>query len=311
MFLDDRLLACFCAAAEELHFGRAAARLFMSQPPFSQQIKRLETLVGARLFLRTTRSVRLTPAGEVMYRHVAALAGQTCVMLREVQQAARGEGGSLVVGIAPTAAYSPVADALYRYRVAHPEVTLDLREMNSVTMEAMLRANTIDVAVMRPMPMDAAFDRFEVFREPMMLALRRDHAWAGRGCVTVEEAAALPLIGYSQQASPYFRGMLQGMFAHAGTAPRIVQESVIPTVLTLVEIGVGAAIVPRSLSRLRSDSLAFLPVQDPSNAMATIVVATLRQRSNQTVDHFVAALQQADRAPERKAKSRRMGGLER
>lgn len=299
MFLDDRLLACFCAAAEELHFGRAAARLFMSQPPFSQQIKRLEAMVGAPLFVRTTRSVRLTPAGEVMYQHARTIAGQTRVMLRAVRQAAEGEGGSLVVGIAPTAAYSPVAEALYRYRVAHPQVTLDLREMNSVTMEAMLRAQTIDVAVMRPMSMDPEFDRVEVFREPMMLALRRDHPWAGRRRVSVEQAALLPLIGYSQQASPYFRGMLQAMFADAGKSPRFVQDSVIPTVLTLVEIGVGAAIVPRSLSRLRSESLAFVPLQDSSRAMATIVVASLHGGANPAVDHFRAALRQADRRPAR------------
>lgn len=299
MFLDDRLLACFCAAAEELHFGRAAARLFMSQPPFSQQIKRLEAMVGAPLFVRTTRSVRLTPAGEVMYQHARTIAGQTRVMLRAVRQAAEGEGGSLVVGIAPTAAYSPVAEALYRYRVAHPQVTLDLREMNSVTMEAMLRAQTIDVAVMRPMSMDPEFDRVEVFREPMMLALRRDHPWAGRRRVSVGQAGTLPLIGYSQQASPYFRGMLQAMFADAGKSPRFVQDSVIPTVLTLVEIGVGAAIVPRSLSRLRSESLAFVPLQDPSHAMATIVVASLHGRANPAVDHFRAALRQADRRPAR------------
>ncbi len=299
MFLDDRLLACFCAAAEELHFGRAAARLFMSQPPFSQQIKRLEAMVGAPLFVRTTRSVRLTPAGEVMYQHARTIAGQTRVMLRAVRQAAEGEGGSLVVGIAPTAAYSPVAEALYRYRVAHPQVTLDLREMNSVTMEAMLRAQTIDVAVMRPMSMDPEFDRVEVFREPMMLALRRDHPWAGRRRVSVEQAALLPLIGYSQQASPYFRGMLQAMFADAGKSPRFVQDSVIPTVLTLVEIGVGAAIVPRSLSRLRSESLALVPLQDSSRAMATIVVASLHGGANPAVDHFRAALRQADRRPAR------------
>jgi len=299
MFVDDRLLACFCAAAEELHFGRAAARLFMSQPPFSQQIKRLEAMVGAPLFVRTTRSVRLTPAGEVMYQHARTIAGQTRVMLRAVRQAAEGEGGSLVVGIAPTAAYSPVAEALYRYRVAHPHVTLDLREMNSVTMEAMLRAQTIDVAVMRPMSLDPEFDRVEVFREPMMLALRRDHPWAGRRRVSVEQAATLPLIGYSQHASPYFRGMLQAMFTDAGKSPRFVQDSVIPTVLTLVEIGVGAAIVPRSLARLRSESLAFVPLQDPSHAMATIVVASLHRRANPAVDHFRAALRQADRRPAR------------
>ncbi len=98
MFLDGKLLQIFCVVAEELHFGRAAARLFMTQPPLSQHIKRLETLMGAALFIRTTRSVRLTPAGQLMYERAKQISSDTAFMLRSVQQAAQGEAGTLVIG---------------------------------------------------------------------------------------------------------------------------------------------------------------------------------------------------------------------
>jgi len=295
IFLDGRLLAIFCAAAEELHFGRAAARLFMSQPPFSQQIKRLEEVVGAALFVRTTRSVRLTPAGQLMYERARQIAGDTRTMLRAVRQAARGEAGSLVIGLTPSAACSPLTEALYHYRVAQPEIELDLREMNSNTMEGALRLRTIDVALMRPTLTDADIQATEVFQEPMVLAIRRDHPWAGRKRVTVEQVASIALIGYAQGVSPYFRQMLQSMFGHVGKRPRIVQESVVPTLLALVEAGVGAAIVPWTISQARGHSLLFLPLLDGSNSVAKIVVASLRSQPNPAVEGLVAAMRQAYR----------------
>lgn len=295
MFLDDRLLSCFCAAAEELHFGRAAARMFMSQPPFSQQIKRLEEAVGVTLFERTTRSVRLTPAGEVMHQHARRIAAMTSNMLRATKQAARGEGGTLVVGFAPTAAYSPLVAALHRYRSIYPEVELDLREMNSNVMESQLRSHLIDVAVMRPLPTNADIDTVEVFREPMMLALRQDHELASMRRVPLDQVAELPIIGYSQTASPYFRNLVNSMFVPLRKRPRIVQDSVIPTVLTLVEIGIGVALVPRTLMQMKSAELSFVPILDRSSISASLVVACLRDQSNAAVDGFIAAMRESDR----------------
>lgn len=285
IFLDDRMLACFTAAAEELHFGRAAARLCMSQPPFSQQIKRLEEAVGVALFERTTRSVRLTPAGTVMARHAADLAAQTAAMLRATRGAALGDSGPLKVGLAPTAAYSELANALYHYQHEHPDVELDVQEANSNQMQAMLRSHRIDVAIMRPMPLAADIRTEELCREPMMLVLRQDHPWAGKRQITLRQAATLPLVGYSAEISPYFRQLLEQMFAGIGAQANIVRESLIPTVLTLVEIGAGAAIVPQSLSRMRGQPLTFVPLRDAEPAR--ILAATLHGADHAAARGFV------------------------
>ncbi|OZI79151.1 LysR substrate-binding domain-containing protein [Bordetella genomosp. 2] len=293
IFLDGRLLVLFCTVAEELHFGRAAARLFMTQPPLTQQIKRLESIVGVPLFARTTRSVKLTPAGAVMYERARRLAADTQLMLRQTRQAARGEIGTLAVGITPSAASSPLVSALSHYRDAHPEVRIELREMNSIDMEPALRARQVDVAVMRPHPVPADIETRIVFEEPLCVAVRRDHALAGRRQVSLKDLAAHTLVGYQQDVSPYFHAMVHRLFRHARLKPDIGQESVIPTLLTLVEAGVGPAIVPQSLSRLRGDSLHFLPLRGAAAPRAQIMVAALQGQPNAAVEGFVAALSQS------------------
>lgn len=290
--LDPKLLTAFIAAAEELHFGRAAARMYMSQPPFSQLIRRLENAVGAQLFERTTRSVRLTPAGHAMEDSARDVVERLNLMLRDVQRAALGEAGALCIGMAPTAACSPLAEKLYAYRQAHPQIELELREMNSNAMEAALRQRVIDVALMRPLPMDSDIDVVDALDEPMVLAVRQDGALGQRDSIALEEIAELALIGYVQAVSPYFRHMLQAMFAAIKRRPRIVQESVIPTILTLVEAGVGAAVVPWSVSRARDSTLAFLPIANPGLPRARIIVAQRAGPSQDvlSVQKFVAAL---------------------
>lgn len=293
IFLDGRLLVLFCTLAEELHFARAAARLFMTQPPLTQQIKRLEAIVGVPLFVRTTRSVKLTPAGEIMYERARKIAADTQLMLRQARRTARGETGSLVIGITPSAASSPLVSALSHYRDAHPEVRIDLREMNSVDMDPALRSRVVDVALMRPHPLDADIATHVIYEEPLRVALRHDHALANQRDVALEELLEFPLVGYRQDISPYFRNMIQALFARAQLKPEIAQESVIPTLLTLVEAGVGPALVPQSLSRMRTDSLRFLPLRDVAGATAQVVLAALRDQGNPAVEGFSAALAQA------------------
>ena len=209
-----------------------------------------------------------------------------------LSNAALGEAGALCIGMAPTAACSPLAEKLYAYRQAHPQIELELREMNSNAMEAALRQRVIDVALMRPLPMDSDIDVVDALDEPMVLAVRQDGALGQRDSIALEEIAELALIGYVQAVSPYFRHMLQAMFAAIKRRPRIVQESVIPTILTLVEAGVGAAVVPRSVSRARDSTLAFLPIANPGLPRARIIVAQRAGPSQDvlSVQKFVAAL---------------------
>lgn len=287
--LDGKLLVTFCVVAQELHFGRAAQRLCISQPPLSQQIKRLEQLVGTPLFERTTRSVSLTPAGAVMFHRASQLCADMQEMLQLTRQSAQGLHGSLRVGLAPSAGYSPVVQALQAYRRQHPQIALSLHEMNSVHMPAALRARELDAAIMRPFAAHADIDTQCVHREALgLVACHEDLVGGAR--ISLAQVAQSPLIGYEADHSPYFRQLLEDLFHQAGLAPRIVQESRLPTILTLVEAGVGRAIVPWSLARLHADTLKFIPVDELAPRPASLVMATLRGNANPTLANFVATL---------------------
>ena len=291
-FLDGRLLEIFYVVAEELHFGQAASRLCMSQPALSQQIKKLESKVGTPLFIRTTRTVHLTSAGEVMFRMAEKIGGDTAHMLRQVKQAGRGVGGYLKVGLTPTASCSPVASGLHFFRSRRPEIELDLLELNSVQMPAALRMRTVDVALMRPTSIDADIHMTELYTEPMLVAIRADDALAKRRSLTLDQIARRPLISYRRDISPYFRQLLNTLFSQAGMVPNVVQESIIPTLLTLVEAGVGLAIVPESLIHSRGKAMKFIPLSGCDHIRAATMVAELADQHKPIVSEFVSMMKE-------------------
>ena len=287
ILLDGHLLGVFAVVAEELHYGRAAARLFVSQSALSQQVKRLEEKVGATLFIRTTRSVALTPAGKVMYRHLRKISADSENMLRQVRRAARGEMGYLSVGITPTAACSSLADVLHTYRTGHPEIELDLHELNSIDMAPALRLKTIDVAFMRPVGIDADISMEEAYTEPMLVALRMDDPLAQHDELTLAQISQRDFVGYRREISPYFQRLFNQLFLEAGIVPNVVQESIIPTLLTLVEAGVGVAIIPASLARMRGEFLRHVPLVGGKPMRASTMIATLRNQSSPVVEDFI------------------------
>lgn len=289
--LDGKLLAAFCVVAQELHFGRAAARLHISQPPLSQQIKRLEELIGAPLLERSTRSVRLTPAGVAMYRHAQQISADIEHMLHQVRQTARGEAGTLTIGITTSAAQTPLVQALRRFRQCRPALTLEIHEMDSVQMLPALLLREIDTALMRPFARHDDIMMHSVYQEPIGLVAPHDALLGGRQ-VTLSHVARAPLIGYQKAHSPYFRALVTQMFAQAGLAFEPIQESRIPEILTLVEAGAGYAIVPWSMAKTRADTLHWLPIQEANAYRAETVIASHTDgRANPLVQGLIASLQ--------------------
>ncbi len=289
MKFDGRALIAFCVLADELHFGRAACRLSVSQPPLSRQIKRLEEWVGTPLFLRSTRAVRLTPAGMVMYEQARRICTDLEAMLQATRQIARGDAGSLSIGITPSAANSPLVESLHSFRRSHPTIELDLREMDSVDMTAALLARQLDVALMRPIVQSDRIRTVTVYEEAIVLVSRTDHVFAGKAA-TLEEIARHPLIGYDEEVSPYFAEMLQGLFAEANITPNIVQKSRLPSILTLVEAGVGLAIAPASMARAHTASMTCSSISATNLPRAQVVVAVSLEASNPVIHSFVGAL---------------------
>ncbi|MGB3290780.1 MAG: LysR substrate-binding domain-containing protein [Burkholderiaceae bacterium] len=290
--IDSRLLNVFAVVAEELHFGRAAQRLFMTQPPLSQSIKKLEEILKVQLLTRSTRSVRLTPAGLELQRRLTQLNKDTELAIQAVQQVHRGEKGRLTLGLTPSASYSNLSQSLYRFRLQYPEVVLDLKEMNSSEMPEALYKRHLDLALLRPPFADPDLAPELIYSEPLVFAVRQDHPGlrSGAKSLSLKKAMSFDMIGYARQNSRYFSQIFQMLVAQSRATPNIVQESMIPTILTSVEAGIGAAIVPASLSRLRADTLTYLELRDVGAIRAELLAARHPANSNPAIDNFLVLM---------------------
>jgi DNA-binding transcriptional LysR family regulator len=261
MTLSLRALRSFIAVAEELHFGAAAARLHMTQPPLSQQIRQLESSLGTALFIRTTRSVQLTAAGVTLLDHARQLLADGEAAERAVMRAGSGEVGRLVLGFTNSATYRMLPKSVASFRADYPEVILELQEMLSGPLLSALRSRQLDVALVRlsSAMFGPGLRHLVVSREKMMLVIPRNHPLAQLSVVPLKRLEGLPFIGFANTGSRYFRETLEGIFASGRVRPRIVHESVLPTMLAMVEAGLGAALVPESVSGMRPELL-YKPV---------------------------------------------------
>jgi DNA-binding transcriptional LysR family regulator len=256
------LLRYFVAVGEELHFGRAARRLHMTQPPLSQRVRQLETHLGVELFQRHTRSEQLTPAGEVLLARARALLRAADEAQAAAVGAARGESGVLRLGFTSSSTYRALPRALALFTQRHPGVQLELHERVSLELREDLLLQRIDIALARA---DAQFEDVgllvqAVEHEPMVVALPRGHSLARKQRLAPRDLERLPLVGFDKQRSPYFHDVLEAFFRASGARPAIVQESVLPAMLALVEAGLGAAVVPQSAQTLRAGTLVYRPL---------------------------------------------------
>ncbi|MNV79004.1 Hca operon transcriptional activator [compost metagenome] len=155
-----------------------------------------------------------------------------------------------------------------------------------------LHQQRLDLALLRPPFADADLAPVLLYSEPMVLALRRDHPLAGKRWVTMAQVLDLPLVGYARERSRYFSQVLRQMVEAAGKPANIVQESMIPTILTLVEAGFGAAVVPASLARMRMDILAYVGIRGPGAFRAELAAARHPDNPNPSIDAFVAIMRE-------------------
>lgn len=267
--MDFRQISCFVAVAEELHFGRAAARLNLSQPPLSQQIKGLEDRLRVRLFERNRRSVRLTPAGEAFLPYAHQVLNAAAAGADAARRVAGGEIGELRIGYSASALYSDeVLATIARYRRRYPAVEIRLVENTTRTCTREVEAGRVDLAIVRgPLPETAegwpADRRIVVSRERLMVALPADHALAGRDRLALAELGDERFVIMARQFGTALNDLLDRLFAAAGLRPRIALETAeMASLLGLVGAGAGIAIVPEAVTGHRSGHVAFRPLTD-------------------------------------------------
>jgi DNA-binding transcriptional LysR family regulator len=295
--MNERQLRHFATVAETLHFGRAADRLGITQPPLSQSIQALERRLGAPLFERTRRSVALTPFGaEWLPKVQAALQG-----MDELQGSAgailSGEVGHLELSFVSTAVYSILPDLVHRFRTHYPDIGISLTEATTDMQITALAENKAQVGLIildRETPLAAHFDYRALVKEPLVAAVPETWLREGRlrtkdGALRPGEVISSPLIVFPRRVAPsYYDLVIDYYKAYGGTA-HVLQHAVqMQTIISLVSAGMGIALVPASLKNLKRAGVRYLDLRDEVPEIETGMV-WCKGNTTTMLDNFLDA----------------------
>lgn len=290
MFTFDQL-AGFIAVAEELHFGRAAERLNMTQPPLSRQIQKLEKIVGAELLERDNRKVELTSAGRTFLdeaRRLMALAERAPVTARRI---ASGKSGVLRIGFTAASGFSILGPLLEELSGIIPDVDIELQELVTGDQLAGLLTGELDMGLARP-PFDReTFDSHLLYRESMMLAVPEHHPLARLGrSITADDFSEEPLIMHSPTQARYFYDLVVRMLPirHANVVHTVSQ---ILTMVSLVAANRGLAFVPHSATLLGIRGVEFLPLEGGDSEQVELHALWNRRITNPALSRLLRDLE--------------------
>jgi len=257
--MEIRLLRYFLAVAQELHFGRAAQKLHISQPPLSQQIMKFEQELGVRLFERSKRAVSLTQAGKALENEAEKILKLVEEARRKVTAEAEGRSGILSLGYVSPAMDGPLPGVIRKFKTHFPDVRLLLHQMSTADQLIALRQGDLLVGVVRLFGQDTTGLEVRPFhREDYVLALPSDHRLSTRKSIAIRELSGEPLIFFPFTLQPGLYDAWLKTFAIEGFAPNIVQEAASKhTAVALVAAGIGLSIVPRSTARIRRKGVVF------------------------------------------------------
>ncbi len=288
--MELRHLRYFIAVAEELNFTRAAERLHIGQPPLSHAIQVLEADVGAQLFERTKRWVRMTEAGRLFLadaRRILALSEQAAETARRAQ---RGEAGELRIGFTFSTPLTPLfATVINRYRLQYPAVRLTLQEMATLPQLDALEGRHLDLGFVRPP--DAALPAsvmLTTLREDALVAvLPAASPLARKKTVAMAQLKELPFVMYPPSAGTGIYPQILRLCRAAGFTPKVGQVAgEASTIIGLVAAGCGVSLLPSSFERIRMDGVKYRQVAD-AGASTSLLLAQRKDEESPLVAAFV------------------------
>ncbi|HEX2012155.1 MAG TPA: LysR family transcriptional regulator [Roseateles sp.] len=288
--IELRNLRQFLAVAEELHFGRAAVRLHMTQPPLTQAIQKLEARLGAPLFERSSRSVVLSAAGAALLPEARRLLAEAEGLPALVRAAAEGRRGRLRLGFVSTVGFGELPRWLRSFRERQPDIALSLRE---ATLDVQLQgfaADELDAGfvIHAPDALPAGFEALAIAREPLVLALsEQQQELAARERLPATSILHLPLVIFPRDIAPSLFDAVLAFYREQGAAPLIAQEAIqMQTIVNLVSAGMGVAWVPASVMGLQRTGVVYRPVAGAVPVSATSLI--WRRDASPAVQRFVA-----------------------
>lgn len=255
--IELRHLRYFVAVAEELHFGRAAERLHLAQPPLSQQIRKLEEIVGHPLFVRTSRAVKLTAAGEVFLERARRTLRVVQEDMEEARSIGRGDEGFLRVGFIGSGMLTPLPAMLGRYRRLYPRVQLQLVESYTSGIAQSLNRGVLDAGFLRDGGPIEGLHVEPLFSEPYVAVLPATHRLAGRSTISAGDLRDEPFVLFAARNGVLAYEKTASLCEEHGFRPRVVQEA--PqwlTILRLVGAGLGVSIAPVCVRQIAGKGVA-------------------------------------------------------
>lgn len=287
-------LRCFVAVATELHFGRAAALLHMTQPPLTRQIQLLEHEVGVQLLERAGGAVRLTPAGTIFLREAEDILRRSQAATLAARRAMQADAGSVTLGYIAAAGLAVLPQVLARIRDHLPDVHVVLREMQTFDQLDALAGDRIDLAIVRPFAPRSFADASPLLQEPLLLAVPAGHPLAAQGAVALQALQGQRFIEYCPSETRYIYELIAGRLRAEGVAPdTVLTVSHTHSILSLVDAGWGVALVPQSATRLGFANVAYRPLQDASGLHAELHLAWRRESRHPVATRVRSVLQQA------------------
>jgi DNA-binding transcriptional LysR family regulator len=284
--IELRHLRYFVAVAEELHFGRAAQRLNLSQPPLSQQIRRLEELLGYPLFVRTSRSVKLTNAGEVYLERARRTLRNVQRDIEETRSIGQGEVGALNIGFVGSAMLTTLPAIFRAYRKAYPRVHLQLHESFTARVAEGLENGSLDAGILRDGDALPMLEVTTLYSEPFVAVLPVTHPSAGQKSISPGALRDEPFVYYPRNAGIRAFEKPLTLFEEYGFRPQIVQEaSHWLTILRLVGAGLGVSIAPACVRKIESPEVACVPLRG-AKVVSSIELAWAKGDTRPIVEHF-------------------------
>jgi DNA-binding transcriptional LysR family regulator len=259
--MEFRHLRCFVALAEELHFGRAAQRLAITQPPLSLNIQQLEASVGARLFERNSRGVSLTAAGDAFLPKATALLEQAAQAAREARDVGQGLAGQLQIGFAGTVLYRGLPQVLRDFGAAHPKLRLALRELSSSEQLVELVHDRLDLGFVHTTRVPTGFSQILVSSQPFVACLPSTHPLAGEVVLPLARLQGEAFAVVMRAVSPDYHDRILAACADAGFEPALAFElRHWLSVVSVIAQGLGVGLVPAALQQAGLPGVVFVPL---------------------------------------------------
>ena len=278
-------LRYFVALAEELHFGRAAARLHIAQPPLTRQIKLLEDRLQCRLFERTSRSTRLTPAGERLLEASRSLLSGADLAFQAVQKLGRGEEGQLTLATAPTLMLGSLPHVIRAYRKRYKDVAFRLNEMASSAILQAVQLGTADLGLIRGLDKHPEIDTHLRWKESMVAILPKEHPLAAQPAVSVGQLRSMPFVFFHRHLGPSFHDEVIAHCRRAGFEPAIAQTArQWSSIISLVSAGFGVSIGPESVASLLPKAAKCVPLL---HFQTWVRIVGRHNATNPAVAHFL------------------------